>query len=217
MLDAGQGADHARALQALYAVATRRSVGARQVLITEAEVPETLFLLSAGTATVALPDWHGQNVVLSLLGPGDFFGEMGMFNGAKGTRSAQVETRTECVILEIPYTGFIALCREHPLLWLELAGQLADRLRRTNRRLVGVRVLKLHERISYVLGELAATSDAQPISGGRRIRVTRDELGMLTGCTRETVGRALSEMAAEGRICLEGRHIVVLDAPPPLD
>lgn len=216
MLDAEQGPDHARALQALYGVATRRSLPARKVLISEAEVPETLYLMSAGTATVSLPDWHGQHVVLSLLGPGDFFGEMGMFTGTIGTRSAQVETRTECVVLEIPYTRFIALCRDHPLLWLELAGQLADRLRRTNRRLVGVRVLKLQERIGYVLGELASAPEALKVPGGHSIRVTRDELGMLTGCTRETVGRALSEMAADGRIRLEGRNIVVLDEPPPV-
>ncbi|HEX4872705.1 MAG TPA: cyclic nucleotide-binding domain-containing protein [Nevskiaceae bacterium] len=221
MLDAEKGSDHIQALQALFGAALRRAYGPRQVLIREGDRPTSLYLLSQGTATVSLTDWHGHHAVLSLLGPGEFFGEMGMLPGGEGHRSAQVTSRSEVVLLEIPYPRFIALCRDHPLLWLELAGQLAQRLRTTNRRLVGQRVLKLHERLWYVLSELAARPDAEPVEDGHAVRITRDELGMLIGCTRETAGLALAEMAEEGRIRLLGRRIVVpaqscsTESPPP--
>ncbi|MEC9362319.1 MAG: cyclic nucleotide-binding domain-containing protein [Sinimarinibacterium flocculans] len=213
MLEAANGPDHLRALQALYAVAVRRQVAARQVVIHEGDVPRSLYLIDRGAATVSLSDWHGEEAVLSLLGPGDFFGEMGMFPSGDGVRSAQVQARVDSTLLEIDYARFVELSREHPVLWLELAGQLAARLRRTNRRLVGVRVLKLSERIWYVLAELAARPDAQRVDGGHCVRITRDELGMLTGCTRETAGKALAELEQDGRIRTQGRSIIVPELP----
>jgi CRP/FNR family transcriptional regulator, cyclic AMP receptor protein len=214
MLEAANGPEHLHALQALYAVALRRQVPARQVVIHEGDAPRSLYLIDRGAATVSLSDWHGEEAVLSLLGPGDFFGEMGMFPNGAGVRSARVQTRIDSSLLEIDYARFVELSRAHPLLWLELAGQLAARLRRTNRRLVGVRVLKLSERVWYVLTELAERPDVQRVDGGCRVRITRDELGMLTGCTRETAGKALAELEQDGRIRTEGRSIVV---PAPRD
>lgn len=212
MLDAASSPDHMQALRALYAVSARRNLPAKQVVIREGDPPTTLYLISSGSVTATLTDWHGQEALVAMFGPGEFFGEMGMLPGSPMGRNAQVMTRTKAVILEIPYPAFIALSRDHPSLWLELAGQLASRLRRANRRVAAMRVMKLHDRIAYVLNELATMPDTETLPDGRCIRVTRDELGMLTGCTRETVGRAIAEMEAEGRLRLAGRGIVLPNA-----
>lgn len=203
--------DSPEAMRALYAVARRRRVPAATTVIHEGDTPETLYLISSGSAGVALSNWHGEAVMLWLLGPGDYFGEMGMLPGGSPTRAAEVQTRSDCLLLEIRYADFIAIASDHPALWLQLAGQLAARLRAANRRVVGMRVLSLGERIEHVLADLADRSDAQPAPGGRRLRITRDELGMLAGCTRETAGRALTELETAGRVRLDGRSIVVLD------
>ena len=197
------------AFQEMFRSGHRRNVPKGQVIIQEGDPPRSLYFIMSGTVSVLLMDWHGNEALLALKHPGDFFGEMGLFPGISG-RSATVQAGAECNLLEIPYTSFIELSRKHPNLWLELAGQLAVRLRSLNRRMAEMSKLQAKDRIWTVVAELAEQAVGPKDPEGVPLRVRREDLGKLAACSREAAGLALQELESEGRLKLRGQAIVVL-------
>jgi CRP/FNR family cyclic AMP-dependent transcriptional regulator len=193
--------------QELFLTARRRQLPKNQRVIEEGDTPQTLYLLISGSVSVQLANWHGQEALLGYMHAGDFFGEMGLFVGTQA-RSARVETVTDCLLLEIAYARFLELSQRHASLWLELAGQLAARLRTANRRLAEMPVLDAPDRVWSILIELAERSGT-PAPEGAALRITRANLGKLAGCSREIAGLVLQTLAQQGRVVLRGQQIVV--------
>lgn len=186
----------------------RRLAKRGQVILAEGDTPRSLYFIMSGSVAVQLLNWHGDEALLALMHPGDFFGEMGLFPGMNA-RSATVRATGDCNLLEIPYATFVELSRKYPDLWLELAGQLAARLRSLNRRMAEMPKLQATDRIWLVIAELAERADAGKDPEGMLLRVRREDLGKLAACSREAAGLALQELAAQGRLKLRGQAIVV--------
>lgn len=199
------------AFQEMFRNGRRRRLPARHVVLAEGETPRTLYFILSGSVAVRLSNWHGQEVLLAYMHAGDFFGEMGLFPDVPA-RSARVETATDCLLLEIGYDAFVDLTRQHPRLWLELAGQLAARLRATNRRLAELPTVPAADRVWSVIREMAERSGG---ANGKDavLKITRADLGKLAGCSREIAGNVLQELEAQGRLALEGHRIRVCGAP----
>jgi CRP/FNR family transcriptional regulator, cyclic AMP receptor protein len=195
------------AFQALFAAGHRRHVRKGRVVLTEGDPPRTLYLIMAGSVAVRLSNWHGTEALLAMMHPGEFFGEMGLFPGM-ASRSATVEAASDCHLLEIAYPVFLDLTRKHSSLWLELAGQLAARVRTLNRRLAEMPKLQAGDRVWLVVAELAEHLPPDK-DGGVPLRIRREDLGKLAACSREVAGNALKEFARDGRIALRGQTIVV--------
>lgn len=192
----------------LFRESVRRHFDAGDVILREGDVPTSLFWLASGEAAVRLPNWRGHDVILGYFGEGDFFGEMGMLR-LPGTRTAMVRATRESLVLEIGYPTFRRIAGEEDSLWLALVGQLGDRLRDANRRLIDTGLLRVPERILEVLHKLAAQPTAEAVAGGHRVRISRQELAQLVGCTREVVSRAVNQLEAGGKLSRQGRAIVV--------
>ena len=111
-----------------------RTVPSKTVMIHAGDLPDVLYYIVDGSVEVMIEDEDGNEMVLSYLNKGQFFGEMGLFY-EQPTRSAWVRTRTECEIAEMTYPRFRQIASESPGLVFELATQLATRLDRTNRKL----------------------------------------------------------------------------------
>lgn len=209
------------AFQEMFARARRRQLPREQMVLAEGEKPTCLFFIMSGTVAVRLANRQGRDVLLAYMHAGDFFGEMGLLPGVKG-RSAMVKTVTECAVLDVAYPLFVDLATRHPTLWMELAGQLATRLRITNRRLADMPVLPATERVWSVVSELARRSDAAVGDGAIPIRITREDLGKLAGCSRELAGSVLRDLARMGRLVLQGHRILIppdslAEAAPAVD
>ena len=196
------------AFQELFVRAHRRALPKNRVVIAEGAKPACLYFIMAGTVSVRLANRQDRDVLLAYMHPGDFFGEMCLFPDVKA-RSAEVRTVTDCSVLEIGYDVFVSLATRHPRLWLELAGQLAARLRSTNRRLAEMPVQPATERVWSVLAELARRSDAPRNGHGIALRITRSDLGKLAGCSREIAGSVLHDLRDQGRVTLDGHRILV--------
>jgi len=197
------------AFQEMFRSGHRRNVPKGHVILNEGDAPRSLYFVMSGTVAVQLMNWHGNEALLALMHPGDFFGEMGLFPG-QSARSASVVASAECNLLEVPYTTFIELTRKYPNLWLELAGQLAARLRSVNRRMAEMPKLQAKDRIWTVVAELAEKVVGTKDPEGIPLRVRREDLGKLAACSREAAGLALQELETEGRLKLRGQTIVVL-------
>lgn len=197
--------------QEMFRCGKHRGAPKGQVILTEGDTPTTLYFIMSGTVQVQLLDWHGEEALLALMHPGDFFGEMGLFPGSLA-RSATVRAATDCTLLEVAYSTFMELTRKHAGLWLELAGQLAHRVRTLNRRLAEMPRLQASDRVWAIVAELAEHPSPLKDPEGVPLRIRREDLGQLAGCSREAAGLALQQFAREGRVVLRGQTVVVRPA-----
>ncbi|MEO0973439.1 MAG: cAMP-activated global transcriptional regulator CRP [Pseudomonadota bacterium] len=191
--------------------ARRKSVAPRATIIHAGALPDSIFYIVKGTVEVMIEDEQGGEMILGYLSDGQFFGEMGLFNSEHPARSAWVRTRTECTLAEMSYARFKQLSAEHPSLLFEIATQLARRLDRTNRKVTDLAFLDVSGRIAKALMDLCRAPEAlsHPDQNGVQIKVSRQELARLVGCSREMAGRVLKGLQEQGLIEVKGMTIVV--------
>ena len=189
----------------------RRRYPAKSLIIYAGDVPDVLYYIQSGSVTVLIEDKDGHEIVLAYLNAGDFFGEMGLF-GSNPNRSAYVRAKTQCELAEISYSKFRQVASENPDILFELATQMALRLRRTSRKVGHLAFMDVTGRIARTLLDLCNEPDAMTHPEGMQIRITRQELGRIVGCSREMVGRVLKNMEEEELISAKGKNIVVIGA-----
>lgn len=190
-----------------------RTVPSKTVMIHAGDLPDVLYYIVDGSVEVMIEDEDGNEMVLAYLNKGQFFGEMGLFY-EQPTRSAWVRTRTESEIAEMTYPRFRQIASESPGLVFELATQLATRLDRTNRKLGDLAFVDVTGRVAHAIMDLCNEPDAMTHPDGMQIKVSRQELSRLVGCSREMAGRVLKVLEEQGLVTASGKTIVVYGARP---
>jgi CRP/FNR family cyclic AMP-dependent transcriptional regulator len=186
----------------------RRHYPAKSVIIYAGDKPDVLYYIIDGSVSVLIEDEDGHEIVLAYLNKGDFFGEMGLFS-EDPNRSAWVRTRTACEVAEISYNKFRQLYQEHPDIMFAMASQMASRLRNTSRKVSDLAFMDVTGRVARTLLDLCKQPDAMTHPDGMQIRITRQEIGRIVGCSREMVGRVLKAMEEQELIYVKGKTIVV--------
>ncbi|SCZ61414.1 cAMP-activated global transcriptional regulator CRP [Thiohalomonas denitrificans] len=186
----------------------RRRYPAKSTIICAGDKPDVLYYILEGSVSVLIEDDEGREIVLSYLNKGEFFGEMGLFDEQQG-RSAWVRARTECELAEISYARYRQLAAEDTEILFALAAQMATRLRATSRKVGDLAFLDVTGRIARTLLDLTKQPDAMTHPDGMQIRVTRQELGRIVGCSREMAGRVLKALEEQGLVWVKGKTIVV--------
>jgi CRP/FNR family transcriptional regulator, cyclic AMP receptor protein len=186
----------------------RKSYPAKATIIRQGDPSHDLFYIVKGSVTVLLEDEEGRELVLAYLNAGDFFGEIGLFNEHQG-RSALVRAKTACDIAQISYEKIKSIPQVFPDLVFSIASQLASRLRRMNRKVGDLAFMDVSGRVARALLELCKEPDAMTHPDGMQIRVTRQELGRIVGCSREMVGRVLKTLEDQHLLSVSGKTIVV--------
>jgi CRP/FNR family cyclic AMP-dependent transcriptional regulator len=185
----------------------RRSYKARGIIIHFGDYSSSLFYILSGSVAVIGEDSDGKEITLAYLNPGDFFGEMGLFE--KKPRSARIRAKTKCEIGEISYSQFFALSAKHPEFIFAVAQQISMRLAHTSRKACDLAFLDVSGRVATTLIDLCREPDAQKKPNGTHIRITRQELARLAGCSREMAGKVLKNLAARKLVSLYGKTIVI--------
>jgi CRP/FNR family cyclic AMP-dependent transcriptional regulator len=188
-----------------------RSYPTKQIIIKEGDPSYDLYYIIKGSVTVLIDDSKGREIVLAYLNPGDFFGEIGLFDEVH-KRTAFVRTKTKCEIAQINYERLKGLHELFPDLLFEIASQLAIRLRKTSRKVSDLAFMDVKGRVARTLLDLCKEPDAMTHPDGMLIRVTRQELGRIVGCSREMVGRVLKDLEEDHLITVSGKSIVVFGA-----
>jgi CRP/FNR family cyclic AMP-dependent transcriptional regulator len=188
----------------------------KTAVVNAGDASNSLFLVLDGSVAVIVEDEEGNEIVVAYLNRGEFFGEMGMFLDDP-TRSAWVRTRSECELAEISYARFREIAHSDPDLLFALAGQLAARLKRTTRKVSDLAFLDVTGRIARALLDLCNQPDAMTHPDGMQIRISRQEIGRIVGCSREMAGRVLKTLEEQGLIAASGKTIVVFGARPNSD
>ncbi|MDT8383935.1 MAG: cAMP-activated global transcriptional regulator CRP [Gammaproteobacteria bacterium] len=189
----------------------RRQYPAKSLIIYAGDKPDVLYYIVEGSVSVLIEDETGREIVLAYLNPGDFFGEMGLFGG-ETNRSAFVRAKTRCELAEISYSRFRQLTEKDPSILFELASQMALRLRRTSQKVGNLAFMDVTGRIARTLMDLSKEPDAMTHPDGMQIRITRQEVGRIVGCSREMVGRVLKNLEEQGLITAQGKTIVIFNS-----
>jgi CRP/FNR family cyclic AMP-dependent transcriptional regulator len=181
----------------------------KSVIIYANDAPDSLYYIIEGSVTVLMEDDDGHEIVLAYLNAGDFFGEMGLFN-EEINRSAWIRARSDCELGEIGYDKFREVAQQNPDILFALSSQMAVRLRRTSNMVGRLAFMDVAGRVARTLLDLTKEPDAMTHPDGMQIRITRQELGRIVGCSREMVGRVLKNLESQGLITARGKTIVVL-------
>jgi len=181
---------------------------AKSTIIRQGDPSADLFYIIDGSVTVLLEDSQGHEIVLAYLNPGDFFGELGLFH-EQPSRSALVRARTPCEVAQISYEKLMGMSSIFPDLLFAIATQLAARLMKTNRKVGDLAFMDVSGRVARALLDLTKEPDAMTHPDGMQIRITRQELGRIVGCSREMVGRVLKALEEQHLLTAKGKTIVV--------
>lgn len=188
---------------------------AKTTIIHAGEKAETLYYIAKGSVVVLIKDGDGDGheMILTYLNQGDFIGEVGLFDqSANPTRTAYVKAKTQCEIAEVSYSKFRQLVQVNPEILMRLASQLSHRLQITSSKVSDLAFMDVQGRIANTLMTLAHQPEAMTHPDGMQIKITRQEIGQIVGCSRETVGRILKMMEEDHLITAHGKTIVVFGA-----
>ena len=189
----------------------RRRHAAKSNIISAGDRSDTLYFIIRGSVTILIEDDDGREMIIAYLNAGDFFGELGLFEeaGQEQQRSAWVRAKVECEVAEISYTKFRELSQQDPDILYVLSGQIAQRLRNTTRKVGDLAFFDVTGRVARCLLELCKQPDAMTHPDGMQIKVTRQEIGRIVGCSREMVGRVLKDLEERNLVDVKGKTMVV--------
>ncbi len=190
-------------LQRFAEVTREREYPRNSVILFEDDPGDALYIVSTGQVKVVLIGEDGREVILSVLGEGDFFGEMSLIDDEP--RSAHVIAMKDSNLLVLRRDDFQSQLEQHPKIALTLLRVLVQRLRRADEKIGGLVLLDVNGRVAQLLLDLAEES------GGPRItrKLTHHTIAQMIGSSRETVSRAMRELVEKGCIEVSRREITI--------
>jgi len=192
----------------------RRKMKKNAEFIHKGDKAGSLYYLLSGSVTAILEDGEGKEIVLTYINKGEFIGEMGLFL-PQPKRSVLVRTRTECELAEISYDRFEKLLESDlkphaKAILFAISRQVVERLISTSNKVSDLAFLDVTGRIASTLLTLSEEPDAMTHPDGMQIKITRQEIGKIVGCSREMAGRVLKKLEEEGLVWVKGKTIVIL-------
>lgn len=202
-------------LELLLSFCHRRSYRPKTTIIRPGDPANTLYYIIEGSVTVSLEDEEGRELILAYVNAGQYLGEIGLFNRTE-RRNVLVHTRVNCEIAEIGYERLTQLfetqlAEMYPKLLFVLGKQLSDRLMHTSRKVSRLAFMDVTGRVARTLLDLCTEPDAMSHPDGTQVRISRQEIARIVGCSREMVGRVLKTLEHDGLMSVHGKTIVVFD------
>ena len=191
-------------LEHIAGVANHRKVTRGTVIVRSGDPTDSLYILINGSARVLNSDEDGREVILSILGPGDFFGEMGLIDGSP--RSADVVAAESCEMLVISKADFKRCLQENFEVALNIMKRLVERLREADRKIESLALMDVYGRVAKLL------LDVSEMQSGRRViprRLTKQDIAKMIGASREMVSRVMKDLEASGYIIVDDGIIVL--------
>ncbi|GAB7191722.1 Crp/Fnr family transcriptional regulator [Kineococcus sp. NUM-3379] len=181
-----------------------------QVLFSEGEPGHRVYVIREGKIKLGRSAPDGRENLLAIMGPGEMFGELSLFDPGPRTSSARAVAETE--LLALSHDEMLEWLARRPEVARHLLQALAQRLRRTNVALADLVFTDVPGRVAKALLDLSRRF-GRPIGDGVLVAhdLTQEELAQLVGASRETVNKALADFASRGWLRLEARAVVLHD------
>src|SRR5213592_913932 len=182
-------------LRMLTTMVTRKSVSRSTTVMAGGDATDSLYIVLSGRLKVMMSDSEGKEVILSILGPGEFFGEMGLIDDEP--RSASVVTIEACELLSITKRDFKRCLAENFEMAMAVMRGLVKRLREADRKIGSLALMDVYGRVARLLLEMAETVDGQKIVTRK---LAKQDIAKMIGASREMVSRVMKDLQSGGYI-----------------
>ena len=198
-----------RELDALVPSARAVHFAAREEVFHKGDPGAQLFVVVHGRLKAFTTSEEGDDVVFSLMGPGEVFGEVAVLGECR--RTATVRAIDACDLLALDRRDFMAFLRKSPEVSIKLLGLMAERLRNVSELVEDTQFLNLPLRLAKKFSACARVY-GEPQDGGVRInlKLSQEEWGDLVGATRESVNKQMRAWAEEGLIRMDAGYVLLL-------
>jgi len=186
-------------------ITRKKTYPKNSVIVFENDPGDALYVVDSGEVKVVLTGEDGREVILSVLGQGDFFGEMALIDNMP--RSANVIAMESSRLIVLYRDDFHRCLEEQPRIALGLLRALSRRLRVADDKIGGLVLLDVPDRIARMLLQLADEGDGSKISR----KITHHTIGQMVGSSRETVSRTIGNLTERGLINVTRKHIEIID------
>jgi CRP/FNR family cyclic AMP-dependent transcriptional regulator len=187
--------------------AVERRFKARTVLVSEGEMTDALYIIIEGKVRAFVSN-EGREVVLSTLGPGEYFGELAF---DEGPRSASVITLEPCRLLVVPREDFVGFVQSSPAFATHFILRLIGRIRTLTNSVRSLALMDAYGRVARLLLESSVTQDGVQMVPEK---LTQTDIASRVGCSREMVSRIFKDLVQGGYISVEPDRIVIHRKPP---
>jgi len=194
-------------LRMLASVVTRRSVPRSTTIMASGDATDSLYIVLSGRLKVMMSDAEGKEVILSFLGSGEFFGEMGLIDDAP--RSATVVAIEPCELLCIAKRDFKKCLAENFEMAMAVMRGLVRRLREADRKIGSLALLDVYGRVARLLLDMSETVEGEKVVTKR---LPKQDIAKMIGASREMVSRVMKDLQMGGYIEVRGSNIVLRDS-----
>ena len=197
-------------LDKIASLGVRKKYKKGSIILLEEETGAALFVIVTGKVKIVRMDDDGREVILSILGESDFFGEMAILDGL--TRSASVVATSKSELFMIHRRDFLKLMNDYPMVAIALLRELTGRLRKADAQIKSLSLKDAAGRVANVVLQLA-----DEIGMFRKGRVEIDELPLqqdlanMAGTSRETISRMIHKFIKKGHLQLQGNRLIIND------
>ena len=187
-----------------------RSYKKGNIILFEEDPGDSLFIIKEGKVKITRLSEEGREVILSILGEGEFFGEMSILDGE--ARSANVIALADSEVFVLKREEFLNILKDNPQIAISLLEELAYRIRKSDQQIEYLSLADAENRVALTLLRIAEESGTFKMG-----QVTIEELPMqqdmenMSGTSRETISRMLSEFTDKEYIDRKGKKLVILD------
>lgn len=193
-------------LRVLASMVTRRSAPRGTLVLNAGDQTDSLYIVLSGRLKVLMSDSDGKEVILSILGPGEFFGEMGLIDDSP--RSASVLAIEPCELLSISKRDFKSCLAQNFEMAMAVMKGLVRRLREADRKIGSLALLDVYGRVARLLLDMSETVDGQKVVNKR---LPKQDIAKMIGASREMVSRVMKDLQMGGYIEMRGSTIVLRD------
>jgi len=187
---------------------TRKKYKKGNIIVLEQEMGAALFVIITGKVKVVRTDEEGREVILSIFGPGEFFGEMSLLDGL--ARSATVVATAKSELFMIHRREFLDLLNEFPAVAISLLAELTMRLRKADAQIKSLSLKDAAGRVANVL--LLLADDVGVFKKGKVViedLPLQQDMANMAGTSRETVSRMIHQFMEKGHVALEGNTLTI--------
>ena len=194
-------------LQRLSLVSLRRRAARAEQVVRAGEDAESLIVLLTGRAKVTNFDEEGREIILAWLGPGEFFGEMGLIDGSP--RSASVVAVEPSELLVIGKNEFQRCMQENFQVAQKLMRILVRRLREADRNIESLALLDVYGRVARLLLDMSEEEDGKRLV---RQKISKQDMARMIGASREMVSKVMRDLEVGGYIICDSDVITITGA-----
>lgn len=187
-------------------VSMMRRIPRGQSVVNAGDRPDYVYFALTGSFKVVVSDEDGREVILSILGQGELFGEMGMFD--EQPRSASVIAVVPSDLVLIPKNDFRHIMQDNFDVAWRIMCNLAERLRNADRKIESLALMDVYGRVAHLLLEMGEEQDGEMVVVRK---ISKQDIAKMIGASREMVSRVMKDLGLQGLIEETPNGIILRD------